>query len=158
MQISLRASLTVGIAAVGATALGAGVFAAGQPAAPTTVAAPQPVTGDVSLGAAIRPLPSPTVRSTLLPAIGNAVAAGAGAAGAPVNALSSALPALLLPQGVQLSFLTGSPNLGAGHAGNFSTGFGNTGKGNVWLFNTGDNNIGAFNSGNTIGDREHRHP
>ena len=91
--------------------------------------------------------PSPTVGSTLLPAIGNAVAVGAGAAVAPVVSVRQALPALpLVPAGVQLSVLTGTPNLGAGNQGNFNIGVVN--KGN---FNIGNNNTGNFNVG---GDKE----
>jgi PPE-repeat protein len=138
MQLTLRSSLAAGVAAVGA-----GVIAVCATTAPAPVAAPQPASPDVTLGAAILPLPSPSVGSQALPAIGNAVASGADFVIAPVNSAAAALPALpLVPPGVQLSFLTGSPNLGAGNEGNFNTGFNNDGD-----FNTGINNEGNFNIG-----------
>ena len=112
------------------------------------MAAPQPASTDVALGAAILPLPSPSVGSQALPAVGNAIAAGAGAAVAPVVSVREALPALpLVPPGVQLSFLTGPPNLGAGNEGNFNIGVVNDGDFNIGNNNTGNFNIGGDNEG-----------
>ncbi len=55
MHVSLRTYLVAGVAAVGA-----GVIAMTPTAPPAPVAAPQPASTDVALGAAILPLPSPT--------------------------------------------------------------------------------------------------
>jgi PPE-repeat protein len=144
MHISLRSSLVAGVAAVGA-----GVIAAGSTATPppAPIAAPQPVTTDVALGAAIGPIPlpdiDPTVGSTLLPALGNGIAAQADSA---VNALPT-LPTLPVPGGIQLSLLTGSPNLGAGNEGNFNVGLRNDGDFNIGSNNEGNFNIGTDNEG-----------
>jgi len=124
MQIALRSTLAAGVAAVGA-----GVIAMTPTAAPPTpVATPQTASPDVALGALGDLLPPPSVGSGALLGVGNAIAGGANLAVAPVVALRSALPpAPFVPPGVQLSLLTGTPNLGAGNAGNFNTGIGNTG-------------------------------
>jgi hypothetical protein len=147
MPISLRSSLVAGVAAVGA-----GVIAAGPTAPPAPVATPQRASTDVSLGAAILQLPSvpdaAAAGSTLVPTIGRAVAAGADRAIAPVNSAAQALPTPpFVPPGVQLSFLTGSPNLGAGNEGNFNTGFNNDGDFNTGTYNEGNFNIGGDNEG-----------
>ena len=144
MQIALRTSVVAGIAAVGA-----GVIAMTPTSAPTApIAAPQPVSPDVALGALTDLLPPPSVGSRALLGAGNAIAGGANLAVAPIVAVRSALPpAPFVPAGVDLSLVTGPPNLGAGNTGNFNTGINNTGSFNTGINNEGNYNIGADNEG-----------
>src|SRR5690349_4056905 len=130
MQIALRSSLAVGVAAVGA-----GVIAMTPTASsPAPVAAPAP-SPDVALGALADLLPPASVGSGTLNAAGNAIVVGTGQA---LGALPSLpLPSLPVPGGVQLSFLTPPPNLGAGNQGIFNAGLNNDGN-----FNIGTNNDG----------------
>ncbi|MDT5006151.1 MAG: hypothetical protein QOJ24_3327 [Mycobacterium sp.] len=124
-------------------ALGAGVIAAGATSTPAPVAVPQTASPNVALGALADLLPPPSVGSQALLAIGDAIAFGAGVAVAPAVAVCGALPPLpLVPPNVQLSLLTGTPNLGAGNNGDFNVGLNNTGSRNF-----GNNNIGALNFG-----------
>src|SRR5829696_9233456 len=144
MQVALRSTLAACVAAVGA-----GVIAMTPTAAPPRpVATPQTASPDVALDALADLLPPPSVGSGALLGVGNAIAGGADLAVAPVVALRSALPpAPFVPPGVQLSLLTGAPNLGAGNAGNFDTGIGNTGDFNIGALNDGNFNIGTDNEG-----------
>ena len=145
MQIALRTSVVAGIAAVGA-----GVIAMTPTSAPPApVAAPQAVSPDVTPAALIDLLPAPSVGSGALVGVGNAIAGGANLAVAPIVAVRSALPpAPFVPPGVQLSLVTGAPNLGAGNAGgNFNAGIGNTGNFNIGSNNDGNFNIGTDNEG-----------
>jgi hypothetical protein len=110
-------------------ALGAGVIAAGATSTPAPVAVPQTASPNVALGALADLLPPPSVGSQALLAIGDAIAFGAGVAVAPAVAVRGALPPLpLVPPNVQLSLLTGTPNLGAGNNGNSNVGLNNTGS------------------------------
>ena len=143
MQLTLRSSLAAGVAA-----LGAGVFAAGATSTPAPVAVPQTASPNVALGALADLLPPPSVGSQALPAIGDAIAFGSGVAVAPAVAVRGALPPLpLVPPNVQLSLLTGTPNLGAGNNGNFNVGLVNDGNFNIGSNNTGNFNIGTDNEG-----------
>jgi PPE-repeat protein len=144
MQLTLRSSLAAGVAA-----LGAGVIAAGATSAPAPVAVPQSASPDVELGALADLLPPPSVGSGALVGVGNAIAGGANLAVTPVVALRNALPpAPFVPQGVQLSLLTGAPNLGAGNTGgNFNIGVVNDGNFNIGSNNEGNFNIGTDNEG-----------
>jgi PPE-repeat protein len=150
MQTALRSSLAMGIAGVGA-----GVIAMMPAAAPPgPLQARQPTSPEVSLGALADLLPPPSAGAETLLGVGNAIAGGANLAAAPAIAIRAVLPtAPLVPPNLELSLLTGPPNLGTANGGGvFNAGISNdgsfnTGSENDGNFNIGTNNRGSFNIG-----------
>lgn len=142
MQISIRSYLIAGISIVGA-----GVIAAAPtpppPAQPTLTAA----TGGSSPTIPPGPGGAPTI-TAFVPSVPEVWAAAAEQG--QTAAVSATPPAALLAApttGVQLSLLTGTPNLGFDNVGSFNTGIANNGVANTGVANIGNFNIGGSNTG-----------
>jgi PPE-repeat protein len=133
--VSGRAYLLAGF-----SALVAGVIAAGpiSPPQPTQDAAMAPLTAtSVTVPTAVL-VPD---ADPVAPLRANAAAAVAPASVQPIEALAPT------GTGIQLSLLTGRPNLGVDNVGDFNTGIANDGVANTGVVNDGNFNIGGFNTG-----------
>ena len=143
-RVSVRTYLLAGV-----SVLSAGMIAAspaGPPQADHTVALTPLAANSAIVPAAgpAAPDPDPSASSgatSLAAAAPTSLAAAAPTVAEPITAAAPARP------GIQLSLLTGSPNLGAGNVGNFNTGVNNTGLANTGVANNGKFNIGAANTG-----------
>jgi PPE-repeat protein len=139
MVVSVRSYLIAGIA--GIAVIGADVIAAGPTAPPPPTAVP-----DSTLAAVLVPSrpdgPANPASSVAAPAASPVAAPSA----SPVTR-AEPLAAAQAGPGLQLSLLTGTPNLGFDNVGNFNTGIANNGDFNTGAKNVGDFNIGVNNNG-----------